>query len=32
MATGHSQRAFAALLEIPFETYRPLDSGRRAVL
>ena len=31
LATGHSQRSFAALLGIPLETYSPLDSGRRAV-
>jgi transcriptional regulator with XRE-family HTH domain len=29
LATGHSQRSFAVLLGVPFETYRPLDSGRR---
>jgi hypothetical protein len=29
MATGHSQRSFAVLLGLPFETYRPLDSNRR---
>ncbi len=29
LATGHSQRAFAVLLGVPFETYRPLDSSRR---
>ena len=29
LAIGQSQRAFAAQLEIPFQTYRPLDSGRR---
>jgi transcriptional regulator with XRE-family HTH domain len=29
LTTGQSQRAFAALLEVPFQTYRPLDSGRR---
>jgi hypothetical protein len=28
LATGHSQRAFAVLLGVPFETYRPLDSCR----
>jgi transcriptional regulator with XRE-family HTH domain len=31
LATGHSQRAFAVLLDVPFETYRPLDSERRPV-
>ena len=31
LATGHSQRSFAALLDVPFETYRPLDSDRRPV-
>ncbi len=30
-AIGLGQREFAALLSIPLETYRPLDSGRRAV-
>ena len=30
-ATGYSQRSFAALLAIPFQTYRPYDSGRRPV-
>ena len=29
LATSQSQRAFAAQLEIPVQTYRPLDSGRR---
>jgi DNA-binding transcriptional regulator YiaG len=29
LATGHSQRAFAAVLGVPFETYRPWDSNRR---
>ena len=28
---GLGQRAFAALLSIPLETYRPWDSGRRVV-
>ena len=31
LATGHSQRTFAVLLDVPFETYRPFDSGRRPV-
>jgi DNA-binding transcriptional regulator YiaG len=31
VATGLSQRAFATRLQIPFQTYRPFDSGRRAV-
>jgi len=31
LATGLSQRAFAKRLHIPFQTYRPLDSGRRVV-
>ena len=31
LATGLSQRAFARWLQIPFQTYRPFDSGRRAV-
>ena len=31
LATGHSQRSFAALLAVRFETYRPLDSDRRPV-
>ena len=30
-AIGLGQRAFAALLSIPLETYRPWDSGRRGV-
>ena len=30
-AIGLGQREFAALLSIPLETYRPWDSGRRAV-
>lgn len=30
LATGRSQRAFAALIGIPIETYRRFDSGRRA--
>ena len=30
-AIGLGQRAFAALLSIPLETYRPWDSGRRVV-
>ena len=30
LATGRSQRAFAALVGMPIETYRPFDSGRRA--
>jgi DNA-binding transcriptional regulator YiaG len=25
LAAGHSQRSFALLLDVPFETYRPLD-------
>ena len=29
LATGHSQRSFAELLDVPFETYRPFDSARR---
>jgi DNA-binding transcriptional regulator YiaG len=29
LATGHSQRSFAVLLDVPFETYRPFDSDRR---
>ena len=31
LAAGLSQRAFATRLRIPFQTYRPLDSGRRTV-
>jgi transcriptional regulator with XRE-family HTH domain len=31
LATGHSQRAFAVLLDVPFQTYRPYDSDRRPV-
>jgi transcriptional regulator with XRE-family HTH domain len=31
LATGLSQRAFATRLQIPFQTYRPFDSDRRAV-
>src|SRR5262249_47549749 len=30
-AISLGQRAFAALLSIPLETYRPWDSGRRVV-
>ena len=29
VATGYSQRSFAALLDVPFQTYRVFDSGRR---
>ena len=29
LAAGHSQRSFAVLLDVPFETYRPFDSDRR---
>jgi transcriptional regulator with XRE-family HTH domain len=29
LAAGHSQRSFAVLLQVPFETYRPFDSDRR---
>jgi transcriptional regulator with XRE-family HTH domain len=31
LATGLSQRALATRLQIPLQTYRPFDSGRRAV-
>ena len=30
-SVGLSQQAYAALLDVPVETYRPWDSGRRAV-
>jgi hypothetical protein len=29
LATGQSQRSFAVLLDVPFETYRPFDTDRR---
>lgn len=31
LTSGYSQRSFALLLDVPFETYRPLDSARRPV-